>query len=101
MIWWLELTYRHTLNMGRTADWEDPAWSMLDMGGYGPGAYFILNAAVKRNHLALAEWALEHGAGPNVRTSSHPKFKPAHTVYDVAVMQCLADMATLLRRQRG
>jgi ankyrin repeat protein len=98
MIWWLELTYRHTLKMGRRADWEDPAWSMLNMGGYGPGAYFILNAAVQRDHLALAGWALEHGAGPNVRTSSHPKFKPAHTVYDVAVMQGLTDMAALLRR---
>ena len=46
MIWWLEPTYRHTLKLGRKADWDDPAWSMLDMGGYGPGAYFILKTAV-------------------------------------------------------
>jgi len=98
MIWWLELTYRHTLTRGRKADWEDPAWSMLDMGGYGPGAYFILNAAVTRNHLALAQWALGHGAGPNVTTSSHPTFKPAHTVLDTAVGQGLDEMADVLRR---
>ncbi|HEX9366566.1 MAG TPA: ankyrin repeat domain-containing protein, partial [Vicinamibacterales bacterium] len=98
MIWWLEPTYRHALKLGRKADWDDPAWSMLDMGGYGPGAYFILNAAVKRNHLALAQWALEHGADPNVGMSAHPKFKPAHTVYDAAVVQGLTEMAELLRR---
>ena len=98
MIWWLEPTYQHCLKLGRKADWDDPAWSMLDMGGYGPGAFFILNAAAMRNHLALARWALEHGAGPNVTTSSHPKFKPTHTVLDVAVVQGHMEMADLLRR---
>ena len=98
MIWWLEPTYQHTLEQGRKADWDDPAWSMLDMGGYGPGAFFILNAAVMRNHLALARWALEHGAGPNVTTSSHRRFKPTHTVLDVAVVQGHTEMADLLRR---
>ena len=55
---------------------------MLDMGGYGPGAYFILNAAVARNHLRWRSGRSQHGAGPNARTSSHPKFKPGLTLYD-------------------
>ena len=40
------------------------------MGGYGPGAHFILDAAVRKNDLALAEWALTHGASPERPTSS-------------------------------
>ena len=96
MIWWLEPTYRHTLRMGRHG-LGDPAWSMLDMGGYGPGADFILKTAVTKNDLTLARWALERGAGPNVMTSSHPKFKPAQTVYDEAALQGLTEMADLLQ----
>jgi uncharacterized protein len=97
MIWWLELTYQRSLVTGRKADWDDPNWSMLGMGGYGPGAYFILNAAVERNHLALAEWALSHGARPDPPPGYHRKFTP-HNLYDAARIQGLDGMAGLLQR---
>src|SRR3977135_2106615 len=48
MIWWLNLIYDHSLKTGRAEVWTDPAWSMLDMGGYGPGAHFILNTAIEK-----------------------------------------------------
>ena len=57
MIWWLELVYRHTVALGRKQAWDDPDWSMLDMGGYGPGAHFILNCCPRAERLVLAEWA--------------------------------------------
>ena len=98
MIWWLELVYAHTVKQGRKAAWDDPNWSMLDMGGYGPGAYFILNAALAKNDLGLAEWALTHGAGPDARTSSHPKFKPRLTLYEQATLERRTEMADLLAR---
>lgn len=98
MIWWLELSYRRTVKMGRKEDWDDPAWSMLDMGGYGPGAFFVLNAALERNNLALAEWALTHGASPGPHPSSHPRFKPPHTLYEVALVRGQTAMAELFHR---
>ena len=98
MIWWLELVYAHTLETGRKEAWDDPAWPMLDMGGYGPGAYFILNAAIANDDLRLAEWALQRGASPNITSSHHPKFKPGGTLYQRAVFEGLTAMAALLRR---
>src|SRR5262249_59158211 len=62
--WWLELTYARSVATGRQADWDDPYWSMLGMGGYGPGAYFVLKTAIDHDNPALAEWALTHGARP-------------------------------------
>jgi ankyrin repeat protein len=97
MLWWLELIYAHTVKTGRGAEWDDPNWMMLDMEPYGPGAYFLLNVAVEKNDLKLAEWLLSHGASPNA-TSSHPKFKPRHTLYEHAVIEGLIDMAALLLR---
>ncbi|HEU4693320.1 MAG TPA: ankyrin repeat domain-containing protein, partial [Vicinamibacterales bacterium] len=32
MLWWLQLTYEHDVARGDTTAWQDPAWSMLDMG---------------------------------------------------------------------
>jgi uncharacterized protein len=98
MIWWLELSYRHTVKIGLESDWKDPSWSMFDMGGYGPGAFFVLNAALERNNLALAEWALTHGAGQDANTSSDPRFRPPHTLYEVALVRGQREMADLLRR---
>ena len=46
------------LALGRKTDWDNPDWSMLDMGGYGSGAYFVLKVAVAKNDLVLATWAL-------------------------------------------
>jgi ankyrin repeat protein len=96
MLWWLELTYRRSLALGRKADWDDPDWSMLDMGGYGSGASFVLGIAVKKDDLRLAEWALTHGASPNSDTSANPKYKPTRTLYEVAVMLGQTAMAELL-----
>jgi ankyrin repeat protein len=96
MIWWLDATYQHALKTGRKADWDDPDWSMLDMGGYGSGAHFVLGTAVRRNSMALAEWALAHGASPNSDTSANPKFKLTHTLYETAVLSGHHSMAALL-----
>jgi ankyrin repeat protein len=98
MIWWLEPTYRHSLAHGMKADWDDPAWRMLDMGGYGPGAYFVLDHAIRKNRVALAEWALAHGADPNVMSSPHPKFRPKRSLLEQAVLHGRTEIADLLRR---
>ena len=62
VLWWLELIYAHTVKSGRKAEWDDPNWRMLDMGGYGSGAQFLLNLAVQKNNLELAQWCLSRGA---------------------------------------
>jgi ankyrin repeat protein len=98
MIWWLDLTYQHSLKTGRKADWDDPDWSMFDMGGYGSGAHFVLRAALEKKNLGLAEWALTHGASPNSDTSANPKFKLEQTLYDTAVLRGFTAFADLLRR---
>ena len=97
MIWWLDLVYAHTAKTRQDA-WKEPTWSMLGMGGYGPGAYFILKVAVDRNNLDLAEWALARGASPEIASSTHPKFKPRHTLYPEAVLRGRTEMARLLLR---
>ena len=48
ILWWLELVYNHTAHTSRGAAWKDPDWAMFDMGGYGPGAYFILKCALEK-----------------------------------------------------
>jgi ankyrin repeat protein len=98
MLWWLELTYRRSLALGLKADWDDPDWSMLDMGGYGPGAAFVLGVAVRKNDLDLAAWALSHGASPNPSTYAHPKYKPDRSLYETAVVHQQTEMAALLLR---
>lgn len=98
MLWWLELIYSHSMKTGHEAVWADPSWSMLDMGGYGPGAHFILNVAIEKNDLELARWALAHGAGPGPHTSAHPKFNPKFTLYERAALERLTEMADLLVR---
>ena len=98
MLWWLELTYQHDVTRGDTTAWQDPAWDMLGMGGYGPGSYFVLRTAVEKNDLTLAEWALTHGADPNLMTSSHPKFKPRLTHYQQATARGHVEIASLLAK---
>lgn len=79
VLWWLKLIYAHTVKTGRKAEWDDPNWSMLDMGGYGSGAQFLLNLAVQKNNLELAEWCLARGARPQAQSqpidSKHAKAK--------------------------
>ena len=101
MLWWLTLTYERSIATGRKADWDDPHWLMLDMGGYGSGAHFVLKVALDHGDMTLAEWALTHGASPNSDVASNPKFRLEYSLYDVAVMRGLTDFAALLKRHGG
>src|SRR5688572_5370118 len=64
VLWLLELMYEHSVRLGRRADWDDPDWSMIAMGGYGSGARWMLTVAMRSNDLTLARWILSHGASP-------------------------------------
>ena len=65
ILWWLELVYKHTVDTARGRAWKDPDWAMFDMGAYGSGARFLLETAVKKRNVRLAEWLLAHGANPD------------------------------------
>jgi ankyrin repeat protein len=97
ILWFFKLIYEQALKSGRKADWDDPDWPMLDMGGYGTGAYFTLAIAVGKNDLELAEWLLTHGANPRVGRSSHPKFQGGN-LNDEAMRRGYTEMADLLVR---
>ena len=97
VLWYLKLMYEASVRLGRGADWDDPEWSMLDMGGYGSGARWHLELAIKKNDLELAEWVLSHGANPNARAARDRRF-PQHTLYQEAVRNGLTEMADLLAR---
>src|SRR5262249_106969 len=58
VLWFLELIHAQALQSGRQAEWDDPEWSMIDMGGFGHGARYPLGIAVAKNDLKLAEWLL-------------------------------------------
>lgn len=96
MLWWLKLTYAHDEQRGALDAWRDPEWSMFGMGGHGPGSYFVLRAAIEKNNLELARWALARGADPNVTSSTHPKFKPRHSLHQEAVLRGRMELASLL-----
>jgi len=95
VIWLLDLVYNHSVRAGRAADWADPEWSMIDMGGYGLGARFVLEAAVKGNHLKLARWALEHGASANATPARDARWSK-RSLHEEAVRRGLTEMAALL-----
>jgi ankyrin repeat protein len=97
MLWWLDLVYKHTVNTPRSAAWSDPEWTMFDMGGYGSGARFFLEFALRKRNLALAEWVLAHGANPNAAPARDKRF-PKTTLYQEALRQGLTEMADLLQR---
>ncbi|MGZ8376196.1 MAG: ankyrin repeat domain-containing protein [Gemmatirosa sp.] len=96
-VWLLETMHARSVQLGRAADWHDPAWRMLDMGGHGPGAYFLLNAAIDANLLGLAAWMLAHGASPDVPPPSHPHAIPRPLLLE-AERRGHHAMANLLRR---
>ena len=96
IIWLLELIYTHSVQRGRQADWNDPTWSMLDMGGGRPAARYLLEAAVEGNHLELAQWFLTHGASPNAL--SWPGSRLTHTLHEEALRRGFTEMADLLLR---
>jgi len=82
IVWLLELMYHHALRLGRGADWADPTWYMLSMGGYRPGAYHLLTAALEARLLPLAEWMLLHGAAPDTRPAK-PRY-PHYSLFEDA-----------------
>jgi ankyrin repeat protein len=94
--WFLETIYAHSVRLGRAADWSDPEWKMLDMGGYGSGARWHLDTAIEHNDLNLAEWCLSHGANPNA--PARTRSGPPQSLYDVALLRDRLELAELLVR---
>ncbi len=97
ILWLMELIYEFSVRVGRRADWEDPDWSMIDMGGYDLGARYLLLNAIRGNHLKLAEWLLTHGANPNAASKPDSKF-PRRSLHEEALRQGFTEMADLLVR---
>jgi ankyrin repeat protein len=97
ILWFMKLMYEFSVKAGRQADWDDPEWHMLDMGGYGTGARWHLWLAVQKNDLELAEWCLMHGANPN---SGSPKAQtiPQSSLYEYTIRLGHEEMAELLVR---
>lgn len=96
-VWLLDLIFEHSVRRGREADWKDPDWPMLGMGGYGGGAWYLLFNALKGNYLRLAEWCLAHGANPNPPRAADRR-TPQGTLYEQAVRSGLEEFAALLAR---
>lgn len=96
-VWLLALMHEFSVRQGRAADWDDPEWGMLDVGGYGRGAYYLLNAAVTSNLPGLAQWMLAHGASPNASlpTQLPGRWRPPLLE---AERRGLSEMTNLLRR---
>jgi ankyrin repeat protein len=106
LVWLLELMHEHSLRRGHRAAWADPLWPMFDMRGAPSlghddrvhhGARFMLDAAVDRNLLGMAEWMLLHGADPNAPAGRLWKGR-TRTLYQEAVARGHDDMAALLAR---
>jgi ankyrin repeat protein len=97
VLWWLDLVYERTVRTPRGAAWEDPDWSMFDMGPYGSGARFLLELAVKKRDLRLAGWLLTRGANPNAAPARDRRF-PKRSLYELALTEGPPEMADLLAR---
>jgi hypothetical protein len=96
-LWFMSLIHEHAVRRGRARDWDDPSWRMLDMGGYGTGARYLLSMAIQHNDLALARWLLEHGADPNAPPARGKRLSK-RSLYADASVKGLGEMAELLRR---
>ena len=97
MRWYLQMIYEHTAKQGRATDWADPEWMMIGMGGYGSGARWMLNIAIRDNNMELAEWALAHGANPNAGPP-RSKLMLQRPLYEGALLSGNTAMAELLLR---
>lgn len=97
ILWQMKLVYEFSIKAGRRADWEDPDWEMLSMGGYGCGARWHLDVAVSNNNIELAEWLLEHGANPNAPPRPSPRFSQL-SMYQTALRQGATEVAEALLR---
>jgi ankyrin repeat protein len=98
VLWFLKLSHEFSVKAGRGADWDDPEWMMLGMGGYGSGAHWHLNIAVRENDLELAEWILTHGASPDAAGPTDKRFANRPPFIDTAQRHGLTRMAELLLR---
>ena len=97
VMWWLQLTWDHSVAAGRQQDWADPELPIFDMGGYGTGARFLLWTAIRKNDSALAEWLLARGANPNApppRAATLPQI----SLYRYALLEGRHEIAELLLR---
>jgi uncharacterized protein len=97
VLWFLELIYEHALRTGRTADWADPEWQMLNAGGCGTGTRWFLDVAVEHNDVQLAEWCLSHGANPNSAPGPQRRNRQ-RSLYEEAVFRGHVGVADLLVR---
>jgi ankyrin repeat protein len=97
VLWFLKLMYEFSVKAGRRSDWDDPDWSMVNMGNYGSGARWHLEVALRTNDLELAEWALTHGASQNTGAANDSRFLQ-RTLYEEAQRRGLTEMADLLVR---
>lgn len=93
-VWLLDAIYDQSLQLGRANDWNDPEWSMLDMGGYGRGAHYLLDAAVRGKHRRLIHWMREHGANPS--TSSVPAPRGIAAFVEACLQRDRATAAAML-----
>jgi len=97
MLWILQQMYDRAIALGRRADWDDPSWSMLDMGGYGCGARYLLNIALEQNDLVFAEWLLAHGASPHAPPARDRRMSKL-TLAEEALRQGRQEMVDVLVR---
>jgi len=95
VLWFLELIHERSVQLGRGADWDDPEWKMLDMGGYGNGARWHLWVAITHNDIRLAKWCLTHGASPDP-APPRAKTLPQRSMYEEAVRRGCPEIAELL-----
>ncbi|HLJ56894.1 MAG TPA: ankyrin repeat domain-containing protein, partial [Chthonomonadaceae bacterium] len=96
ILWFLKAIYARSVKIGRRSDWDDPAWQMLGMGGYGNGARYLLGLAIQRNDLALARWILAHGGSPEPAAGDDPNASK-DPLRERALRRGLTEMAALLR----
>lgn len=97
VLWFLELSYARSVELGRKADWDDPEWSMLNMGNYGSGAAWHLGMAIRHDDARLAEWCLVHGASSDPAPPRDKRFTH-RSLYDEAVRRGRFTIAELLVR---
>ena len=100
VLWFLELAHARSLALARDADWRDPEWSMIDMGGYGHGARYFLDVAIAADKPELARWVLEHGGSPNAAAPAPRRGgqRPKGTLHHEAVLRGATEVADLLVR---
>lgn len=97
VLWFLKLIHEESVKRGRQVDWDDPNWAMLDMGGYGNGARWHLDIAMKNNDLELADWILSHGASANAPPARDRRISQA-SLHEEAMRHGHTKLAELLVR---